>query len=100
MRHALVAPARLHDPDRLVAPGAPSFVGDAEQLDLLLHPADARAENDAAGCQVIERREHLGGEQGVTMRQDEDGRAQTDALGRPGDEAERHQRLEEAGGGR
>ena len=66
--HALVAPASLHDADRLVAPGAPARVRYAEELDLLLHPADTGAEHDAARRQVIERREHLGGEDGMAMR--------------------------------
>src|SRR5262245_23436970 len=46
--HALIAPAGLHDADRLVAPGAPPRVRHTEELDLLLHPADTRAEHDAA----------------------------------------------------
>jgi hypothetical protein len=86
--------------DRLVAPGAPPRVRHAEELDFLLHPADTGAEHDAARRQVVERREHLGGEHGVAMRQHQHGRAQAHALGHPGDQAQRHQRLEEAGGRR
>src|SRR6266566_685345 len=95
--HALVAPAGLHDPDRLVAPGAAPLVGHAEELDLLLHPADTRAQDDAAGRQVIERREHLGGEDGMTVGENEHGRAEANAFGDGGDEPEGDQRLQEGG---
>src|SRR5262245_47673688 len=78
--HALVAPAGFHDPDRLVAPGAALVVRHAEELDLLLHPANPGAEDDAAGRQMIERRQHLGGEHRMAMRQDEHRRAEPDAL--------------------
>ena len=80
--------------DRLVAPGAPLLVRHAEQLDLFLHPADTRAQDDAPRRQMIERREHLGGEDGMTVGKNEHGRAEADALGHAGDEPERDQRLQ------
>jgi len=62
--HALVAPARAHDADGLVAPGAAAVEGRAERLDLLAHPADAGAEDHAAGGQVVEGGEHLAASSG------------------------------------
>jgi hypothetical protein len=40
----------------------------AEQLDLFAHPADARAQDDTAGREMIEGGEHLGGEHGMPVR--------------------------------
>src|SRR5439155_1027885 len=40
---ALVGPAALHGPERLVAPRPPTLEGDTEDLDLLAQPAHARA---------------------------------------------------------
>ena len=96
--HALVAPARLHDADRLVTPGPAPRVGHAEELDLLLHPADAGAQDDAARRQVVERRQHLRGEDRMAMGQNQHGRAEPDALGHARDESQRDQGLQEAGG--
>jgi hypothetical protein len=98
--HALVRPARAHDPDRLVGPRAALAVGRAEQLDLLAHPADARAEDHAARREVIERRQHLRREHRMAMRQHEHRRAELHALGGAGDHGQRGQRLEEVRGGR
>ena len=95
--HALVTPAGLHDADRLVAPGPALRVRHAEELDLLLHPAHARAKDDAPRSQVIERREHLRGEDRMTVREDEHGGAEPNALGHASDEPERDQRLQEGG---
>src|SRR5207249_5872180 len=69
---ALLPPARPHDTERLVAPRATPRVVHAEELDLLAHPADARAQNDASRRQVIERREHLRREEGVAVRRSEE----------------------------
>jgi hypothetical protein len=49
---------------------------------------------------VIERRQHLGGEQRMAMRQHEHGRAERCALGDAGHEGERDERLQEVGGRR
>src|SRR5882724_1580990 len=80
--------------------GSAPLVGHAEELDLLLYPADAGAEDDATRRQVVERRQHLGGEDRMAVGQDEHGRAEPDALGHAGDEPERDQRLQEGGGRR
>src|SRR5262252_9164960 len=64
---ARVPPAGAHDPDRLVRPGAALVERCTQKLDLFAHPADARAEDDAAVREVIERGERLGREDRVTM---------------------------------
>src|SRR5262249_41768152 len=45
---ALVCPAALHRPQRLVAPRPAPLEGNAEDLDLLAQPAHAGADDDAA----------------------------------------------------
>jgi hypothetical protein len=67
-RHAVVAPAGAHDPDGLVGPGAATGVGNAQQLDLLAHPAHAGAQDDPTWRQVVERGQHLGGQHGMAVR--------------------------------
>src|SRR4030095_4371537 len=54
MARPLFGPARAHDADGLVGPGAAPIVVAAEDLDLLAHPADTDPQHHAALRQVIE----------------------------------------------
>src|SRR6185295_11694788 len=98
--HAFVLPAGAHDADRLVAPGSAPLVLDAEQLDLLLHPAHAGTEDHAARRHVVDGGQHLGGEHRMAVRQHEHARAQPDLAGEAGHQRQHGQRLEEVGLGR
>jgi len=86
--------------DRLVRPGPALVEGCAEDLDLLAHPAHARAQDDPASREMIEGGEHLGREHGVAVGEHEDGGAEARALGDAGHEAERGQGLEKRRVGR
>src|SRR6267142_422249 len=66
----------------------------AERLELLAQPADAGAEDHAALREDVRRRQHLGGEQGITVGDDEDADAEPDPGRRVSEVTEHRQRLE------
>src|SRR5436853_6857276 len=66
---ALVGPAALHGPERLVAPRPPTLEGDTEALDLLAQPAHARADDDAAARAVTEAGRGRRARHGVAVRE-------------------------------
>ena len=79
----------------LVGDGATVGEVAAGGLELLLQPAHACADDDAALGEDIEGGNHLGVEDGVAVGEDLDGDAEADALGDAGEEGEEGEGLED-----
>ena len=62
-------------------------------LELLFHPAHTGAENKTPAAEHVQRRQYLGGEDGVAIGQDEHVGAQPDPGGAAGQEVQRGQRF-------
>src|SRR5207253_2198561 len=78
----VLCPDSLEDVQLLVANAATVLVHlrrKSQRFELLAHPANADSEVDAAARQIVKRSDHLGGEQGMAVRQDQHGGAQSDA---------------------
>ena len=65
----------------------------ADRVELLLEPADADAEQDAAVRHVVERGDLLGDDDRIVLRQDQDAGGQLDAGCRRGDIGHPDQRI-------
>ena len=98
-RGHILAPQDPHGIEVLVRAPAPSGEGDAERRELLARPADPHPERQPPAGQGIEARCLLGQKDRVVLGQQEDPRREPDPLGRRGDEAERHERIEPVGVG-
>ena len=77
-RRLVVAPQRAHRLDVVVV--AATAIGErhAERIELLTQPTDADAEDHPAAAQRVDRRDLLGGDQRVALRQDQDAGGQLD----------------------
>src|SRR3989454_8716880 len=94
-RRRAAGPELLHRRQILVGHGAALREGHAEGGALGGDPAGADAEHDAPAGERVERGDHLGGDDRVAIRDDEHSGAEPDPAGRPGDDGERHEGVED-----
>src|SRR5262249_17493649 len=66
----------------------------AERLELLAQPTHAGAEDEAALREHVRRRQHLGGEEGIAIRDHEDADTEPNARGRVREMAQHREWLE------
>ena len=79
----VVAPQRLHREHVLARDRAPVASSSTPwSLDLVLVPAEADAEHEAAARQLVERRDRLGGDDRLALRDEADAGADDEPLGR------------------
>src|SRR5712691_8084936 len=89
----LAAPQRSHQADRLVGTPTAAFELDAHEVELVLVPAHADAQREAAARELLQRRDLLREVHRVVQRHEDDRGAEPDSLRPAGDPAERDERV-------
>src|SRR5438874_12822751 len=93
-RRLPTGPKLTHRLQIFIGHGAALRKGHAERDALRGHPARADPKNDAAATQRVERRDHLGRNDRIPVRDDDDCRPESDSARRPGYDSECHERVE------
>ena len=88
-----IAPQRTQRGDVVVGARRSPLERHADGGELLGEPTDAHAEDHSPAGEVVERRQLLGEDHRVALRQDEDAGGEANALGRRGDVGEPDQRV-------
>src|SRR5579864_2647488 len=89
----ILAPQGTHRGDRLVGARAALMEVQAERVELLLEPAAADAQDDAAARKHVERGDLLGDVERMALRENQDAGGEPDAAGDRGGVGERQQRV-------
>src|SRR5437667_211943 len=93
-RRRPAGPKLVHRLQIFIGHGAALRKGHAQRGALGGHPTRADPKNEAAATERVERRDHLGRNDRIPVRDDEDCRPESDSAGRPGKDSERHERVE------
>jgi hypothetical protein len=88
--------ALVQERERLIGDRAAAPRIDAERAELLVHPADPDAQDQATSRELLDRSDPFRDQQGRTIGDDQHANRQADALRDPGEKGERRQRLEVA----